>query len=485
MPPHAISAPAENGTTPPPPPAHRDGNVLRWLGAYTASMIGSNVYFVALAWAAARTGSPGQAGLVLAVGSVPRAVLMLGGGVVADRWGPRLVVIGSDAARCVFILGMAAVLMFISPSVWLLASVALVFGAVDALFLPAVGALPPRITAPGQLARVQGMSGLATRFANVAGAPIGGLTVAIGGSASAFTAAGVLFAVSLPLLLSVRIGGLPAAKSATGTDAEAAAEERETPEAGEESRVPHDALPGPRDAADARREGAGEAGAGTETAAAEKPAGGTDGKDTASPGAGRALLDGLRYIRRHRVLAPLILVSAITQLGFVGPLNIGLVLVSEEHGWGASGLGWIIAAFSAGAAGASLLLTVRGRVPRAGFVMCASTIVGSVAIACIAYAPSVALAAVAAVCVGLLAGLGGALSGALVQTQTEPGYLGRVTSVTTLFGLGIAPLVYPVMGLAIGAWGSGPVFVASAALCAAGTTLGLCVTSLRTAELPG
>ncbi|MET9481326.1 MFS transporter [Streptomyces sp. NPDC006638] len=471
MPPHAISAPAENGTTPP-PPAHRDGNVLRWLGAYTASMVGSNVYFVALAWAAARTGSPAQAGLVLAVGSVPRAALMLGGGVVADRFGPRLVVIGSDAARCVFILGMAAVLLFISPSVWLLAGVALVFGAVDALFLPAVGALPPRITAPGQLVRVQGMSGLATRFANVAGAPIGGLTVALGGSASAFTAAGVLFAVSLPLLLSVRIGELPGARGEKGDRAE------EALEAGEESPVPHDVIPAPRDAADARRERPDESGV---SPAAEKRTGGTD---PAAPGAGRALLDGLRYIRRHRVLAPLILVSAITQLGFVGPLNIGLVLVSEEHGWGASGLGWIIAAFSAGAAGASLLLTVRGRVPRAGFVMCASTIIGSVAIACIAYAPSVALASVAAVCVGLLAGLGGALSGALVQTQTEPAYLGRVTSVSTLFGLGIAPLVYPVMGAAIGAWGSGPVFVASAALCAAGTTFGLCVKQLRRAELP-
>ncbi|MYV53221.1 MFS transporter [Streptomyces sp. SID3212] len=483
MPPHAISAPAENGTTPP-PPAHRDGNVLRWLGAYTASMVGSNVYFVALAWAAARTGSPAQAGLVLAVGSVPRAALMLGGGVVADRFGPRLVVIGSDAARCVFILGMAAVLMFISPSVWLLAAVALVFGAVDALFLPAVGALPPRITAPGQLVRVQGMSGLATRFANVAGAPIGGLTVAIGGSASAFTAAGVLFAVSLPLLLSVRIGELPGARGEKGDRVAGDEHGQETVGAAEESPVPHDVIPGPRDGADARRERTEEAGAAPGTPGTSGTEKRTGGADAASTGAGRALLDGLRYIRHHRVLAPLILVSAITQLGFVGPLNIGLVLVSEEHGWGASGLGWIIAAFSAGAAGASLLLTVRGRVPRAGFVMCASTIVGSVAIACIAYAPSVALASVAAVCVGLLAGLGGALSGALVQTQTEPAYLGRVTSVSTLFGLGIAPLVYPVMGAAIGAWGSGPVFVASAALCAAGTTFGLCVKQLRLAELP-
>lgn len=60
-------------------PAHRDGNVLRWLGAYTASMVGDSVYYMALAWAATRTGTASQAGFVLAAGSIPRAVLMLGG----------------------------------------------------------------------------------------------------------------------------------------------------------------------------------------------------------------------------------------------------------------------------------------------------------------------------------------------------------------------------------------------------------------------
>ncbi len=43
------------------PPVHRDPNVLRWLGAYTASMVGDSVYFMALAWEAARSGSPAQA----------------------------------------------------------------------------------------------------------------------------------------------------------------------------------------------------------------------------------------------------------------------------------------------------------------------------------------------------------------------------------------------------------------------------------------
>jgi hypothetical protein len=178
------------------------------------------------------------------------------------------------------------------------------------------------------------------------------------------------------------------------------------------------------------------------------------------------------------------LVVAVSELGFVGPLNLGLVLLARERDWGASGMGWIVAAFGIGAGATALLLAVRGRVPRAGLVMCLTVLAGAVAIGTLAYLPSVTLAAAAAVCVGLFAGLGGSLSGALIQTVTEPAYLGRVTSVSTLFTHAIAPLSYPVTGAAVAVWGTGPVFVTSASVCAAGAVTGLAVAALRRAELP-
>ncbi|CAM5549561.1 MULTISPECIES: MFS transporter [Streptomyces] len=407
-------------------PAHRDPNVLRWLGAYTASMIGDSVYFMALAWAAARTGSASGTGLVLAAGSLPRALLMLGGGVLADRLGPRRVVIGSDAARALLVLSLAAVLVLTAPTVGVLVAVALLFGAVDALFLPAVGALPPRISGPGQLARIQGLRALAARGSSIIGAPLGGVAVATGGPALAFAAAGVLFALSLPLLLRLRIRPLPEPTETSG-----------------------------------------------EAPAAEK-----------APNAWHDLVDGLRYIRRHPLLGPLMLVIALSELGFVGPLNLGLILLSEQRGWGAAGMGWIVAGFAGGAAGSALVLAVRGRVPRAGTVMCLMALVGATGIAALAQVPSVALAAAIAAFVGLTAGLAGALCGALVQTAADPAYLGRVTSVSTFFTYAIAPLSYPVTGAAVALWGTGPVFAVSAAVCAAGGVMGLAVTTLRRAELP-
>jgi MFS family permease len=74
--------------------------------------------------------------------------------------------------------------------------VAVLFGVVDAVFLPAAGALPALLAPRSQLARVQGMRGLATRLATVLGGPLGGLGVALGGTAGAFGLAALLIGVS-------------------------------------------------------------------------------------------------------------------------------------------------------------------------------------------------------------------------------------------------------------------------------------------------
>ncbi|KOT33152.1 MFS transporter [Streptomyces caelestis] len=401
-------------------PAHRDGNVLRWLTAYTVSLIGDSVYFVALAWSAQKAAGPTEVGLVMAAGAVPRALLMLGGGVVADRFDPRRVILGSDTLRCLLILAVAAGVALTAPALWILVAVALVFGAVDALFVPAVGALPPRITTPDQLARVTGMRSLSMRLSQIAGPPIGGLAMGLGGPAAAFTVAGLLIALSLPLLLTTRIRPLG-------------------------------------------------------TSDAKRPEPGTVRRD---------LLDGLRYIRRHRLIGPLVAVGAVCELGLVSTLNVGLVLLNAERGWGPSGYGWIIGGFGAGAAAGAALLAVAGRLPRAGLVMAGTLLVACVGAASIALAPTLWLAVLLAVVVGLCAGVFGSLDSTLIQTAADPAYLGRVTSVVMLTMVGLAPLGYPLVGAAIGAWGAAPVFAACGGFAGLGVAVALASDAVRHAELP-
>ncbi|MFD7080182.1 MFS transporter [Streptomyces sp. NPDC059918] len=411
-------------------PAHRDPNVLRWVVAYTASVVGNGCFFLALGWAASRTASPAEAGFVMAVGAVPRAVLMLGGGVIADRFSPRYVVIGSDMVRCAVILAAAAALALASPGLWLLVAVALVFGVADALFLPAVGALPARLADAEQVLRVQGMRSLAVRLGNSMGAPLAGLVMALSGPAAAFAVAGGLFALSLTLLFTVRIRALPVRKSDPEAEAEA--------EAGE---------------ADAK-------------------------------GMWQEMTSGLRYVRGQPLVRMLVLALVVVELGCVAPLSIGLVLLAGDRGWGASSAGWTLGTFSVGAAVSSLLLTTMGRLPRPGVFYIASLAAGSASIASLALAPSPLIAASLGAVGGLTLGLNGGISYALVQSACNPAYLGRVMSLLSLASFGVGPLALPVFGAAAAGFGTAPAFAVFGAVAGLGAVACLFSADVRHAELP-
>ncbi|MFJ2742270.1 MFS transporter [Streptomyces sp. NPDC087440] len=411
------------GSAPAGRPAYRDGNVLRWLAAYAASLVGDSVYFLALGWAAAQAGEPAEVGMIMATGAIPRAVLMLGGGVIADRFGPRRIVIGSDAVRCVVILGIAALLMVTGPAVWVLVAVALVFGAVDALFLPAVGALPPRIAGADQLVRIQGMKSLTNRFGGIVGAPIAGFAMGLGDSAAAFAVAGGLFAVSLVLLVAVRVAPLPE----SADEGEATATKRNI---------------------------------------------------------WGDLTEGLGYLRRHKLVGPLVASNILFELGGIPVINVGLVLLSSYRGWNAPGIAWILGAFSVGAACSALTLTLVKRVAHAGRVRLVSLTAGSVLVAVLGAVPTLTWAVAVAVVMGMTVAMSGGMTAGLVQTNTAPAYLGRVMSVLSLVALGIAPLMYPVMGAAVAAWSVPTVFVGCAVLCGLAAVVGVSSREIRGAELP-
>lgn len=205
------------------------------------------------------------------------------------------------------------------------------------------------------------------------------------------------------------------------------------------------------------------------------------------PGPGTAredLLGGLRYIRRHRLIGPLVVAGALCELGLTGTLNVGMVLLNAERGWGPTGYGWIVGSFGAGAAASAALLAVAGWLPRAGLVLAGTLLTGCTGAAVIALVPTLWLAAVLAAVIGLSAGVFGTLDNALIQTAAEPAYLGRVTSVVMLTMVGLAPLSYPLVGAAIGAWGAAPVFMGCGVFAGAAPVITLMSGPVRHAELP-
>src|SRR5574342_999196 len=72
---------------------------LLWLGE-SVSLLGDQFYFIALPWLVFQmSGSALAFGTILMVAGIPRAVFMLVGGVMTDRFSPRAVMIASNLLR--------------------------------------------------------------------------------------------------------------------------------------------------------------------------------------------------------------------------------------------------------------------------------------------------------------------------------------------------------------------------------------------------
>ncbi|WTW94386.1 MFS transporter [Streptomycetaceae bacterium NBC_01309] len=439
--------------------------VYRWLAAFGASLVGDQLWFMALSWQAVEASGPAAAGIVVTLGTVPRAILMLPGGSIADRFGARRVVIASDLVRCLVMVAAAVTVALTAPGIALLAVVALLFGAVDALFMPAVGAMPATLTTPDQYARVQGLRSLANRCAAVAGGPVSGLALAHGGVAGAFAASAVLFAVSLVLLWQLRPAARLVVDSAKVPDAANA------PGGGTRERA---------EATEATEEATERA---TEEAT-ERPTEATGSTDATEHAEDSGVRAGLRYAWSVPLLKYTLIVAIIAELGFSAPMNIGVVLLAADRGWGPGGLGLLIGAWGVGAVATGLILSVRGHVPRAGRVMVLGLVLSTVGIVATGVAPSLALAAAGAAVLGLGSGLWGGLCGALIQTTAVRPMLGRVVSVQMLGAIGLAPMTYPLAGLLSGAAGPASVFVAGAAVSTVGLVVAVTCRPLRRFELP-
>lgn len=190
----------------PPIPLRRDRMLHTWLVAVTISWLGDAAWMVALAWTAAHTLSPAMAGAVIGAEMIPQAVLVLLGGVVADRYDPRRVLVAGQVARVgILVLGALAWTSGLTGAPTLLA-IALSFGVVLGLTIPAGPAFFREIVAADDLATVGGWTQISGRLARLVGAPLGGILVAWHGPALTMVVNAATFGLlALVMLLVVRV----------------------------------------------------------------------------------------------------------------------------------------------------------------------------------------------------------------------------------------------------------------------------------------
>ena len=188
-----------------PPPVRRDPMVLVWLLAVGLSWFGDYVWNVGLVWTAAHTLSPVTAGVVLGAEMLPQALLVLLGGVLADRYDPRrMLVAGQLGQAAVLVLGAAGWASGIHGAPILIA-IAVSFGVASGLTMPSGLALLRQIVAGDDLGTVQGWNQISSRAMKLLGAPVGGILVAWAGLvAVALVDAATFVVIAAVLTLVVR-----------------------------------------------------------------------------------------------------------------------------------------------------------------------------------------------------------------------------------------------------------------------------------------
>lgn len=197
--------------------AHNAGNLTRYLTAHGTSLLGDQIYFVALAWAAKDAAGPNGVGTALAAASLPRAILMLLGGVISDRYGARKVMLGSNIARTVLVGFFCLWAIAQQPGLTALCIVAVAFGSVDGVFYPASSAMPALLIEAEKIPQANGLRQAAQQGALLFGGPLGGVVLAAGGLVAALIANGAALLISIACLLLTHTKNETAQKSSTTT----------------------------------------------------------------------------------------------------------------------------------------------------------------------------------------------------------------------------------------------------------------------------
>lgn len=188
----------------------------RYFAGQAVSHLGDRMTPVALAFAVLQlTGSATDLGVVVAAGTVPLAVLLLVGGVWADRLDRRVVMLTTDAVRAL-VQGLLAVLLLTgSARVWHLAVLAAAAGAAQAFFEPAATGMVPQVISPARLGQANALVGLSQNAAMIVGPLVAGALVATTSPGWAIAVDAVTFVVSAAFLL--RLGTAAAVVAARTT----------------------------------------------------------------------------------------------------------------------------------------------------------------------------------------------------------------------------------------------------------------------------
>lgn len=371
---------------------------LLWIGE-GISLLGDQFYLIALPWLVlSMTGNALAVGAVLAAAGIPRALFMLVGGALTDRFTPRRLMINSNLARMVLTGLLAALVMTNLIQLWMLYVTALLFGLVDAFFFPAQTSMTPALLDKDQLpagnAMIQGTARLSLFIGPVlAGAVIswldGGAAHSASGIALAFALDSLSFLASIITLSLMRIengGAKSGAKKAGGSII-------------------------------------------------------------------ASIRDGLLYVWKDETLRIVFPITMGLNILINGPFAVGIpVLARERFLEGAAAFGLILSMFGGGAMLGTILAGLLPKLPekRIGTVSLSVISLMGIGLAVIGLSPSMYIAMGAALVMGTANGYANIMLITWLQQRVAPEMTGRIMSLVMFAAVGLNPISTALAGVLIG-----------------------------------
>lgn len=382
---------------------------LLW-ASEAVSVLGDQFHFVALSWLViSLTGSGLALGTVLIAIGVPRAILLVPMGVLADRHSPRRLMLVAHLARGAIVAVIAALVVTDLASIPALAALGALFGAVDAIYVPAQQAFLPRTVGPDRLPSANALLQGTLQLASIAGPPVAGVVIAVVGTGTAFAIDAASFGIAAVFIALISA----AARSAASGQAADEASMRPTV---------------------------------VEVPVVEAPA-------DAAPVAHESFLDslraGVRYVAADAGIRMLMLLSLVLNFALNGPAAVGMAWLAERRfDAGPTGLGLMAAGWALGA----LVGTVTAgnvRLERQGRTVLTAVGVSGVAMGAVGVLGWLPAVVVALAVMGVAIGYVNVIAISWLQARVEVAMLGRVMSLAMLMGFGITPLSIGLAGVLI------------------------------------
>ena len=168
------------------------------------SNLGSRAAPVALAFAALERGMGAQTvGFIFGAQAVPLVVFLFFGGLVADRWPRRSIMVAADILRFVSQGALALVLLKQEVSVVEIVALSAGVGVGNAFFLPGRSGFVREIVPTTKLQRANSLLAITASLSEIAGPALGGLLVGTFGAVSAIGVDAVTYLCSAACLMAV------------------------------------------------------------------------------------------------------------------------------------------------------------------------------------------------------------------------------------------------------------------------------------------